>query len=144
MTICQECSCPQEYIHEQYRKYSYFHRPFMPMGQTVNTHINVSASIFFYNNAVEQIALKISELKHQTLTCLISNSVGQLEFQGSAYHAWNCQLRSDPLVRRNQIPGPVAIWVMCFSWGMAGVQENKPDHASKSKTLLLSHLLTFY
>lgn len=59
MTVHLKCFYPQEYIHERYRKYSYFHRPFMPMQQTINKHVNgISQHFFFYNNAVKKIALK--------------------------------------------------------------------------------------
>ena len=34
------------------------------------------------------------------------------------------------------LPGPAATWSMFFLWWMAGVQEKKPEHGSKYKTLL--------
>lgn len=86
MTIHLECFYPQEHIHERYRKYSYFHRSFMPMQQTINKHVNGISQHFFLQQCCEKNSSKISELKHQILTYLISNSVGQLELQGSAYH----------------------------------------------------------
>ena len=49
----------------------------------------------------------------------------------------NCQLGSElSSLSVWFLPGPAATWSMFFLWWMAGVQEKKPEHGSKYKTLL--------
>ena len=70
--------------------------------------------------------------------------MGQLEddwsYQGSAYPGLKLSVGIWSTGPETPNPWTRSYRGMCFSWGMAGVQEKKPNHANKSKTVSVTFI----